>query len=32
MNDTLQGLPQDGCVLLFVFVLAEQVGLPVPEE
>jgi membrane protein DedA with SNARE-associated domain len=30
MNDTLQGLLQYGYVLLFVFVLAEQVGLPVP--
>jgi membrane protein DedA with SNARE-associated domain len=30
MNDTLQGLVQYGYVLLFGFVLAEQVGLPVP--
>jgi membrane protein DedA with SNARE-associated domain len=30
MSDTLQGLLQYGYLLLFVFVLAEQVGLPVP--
>ncbi len=30
MNDTVQALVQYGYVLLFVFVLAEQVGLPVP--
>ncbi len=30
MNDTLQGLVQYGYVLVFAFVLAEQVGLPVP--
>lgn len=30
MNDTLQVLLQYGYVVLFAFVLAEQVGLPVP--
>jgi membrane protein DedA with SNARE-associated domain len=30
MSDTVQGLVQYGYVLLFAFVLAEQVGLPVP--
>ena len=30
MNDALQGLAQYGYLLLFLFVLAEQVGLPVP--
>jgi membrane protein DedA with SNARE-associated domain len=30
MTDTLQALVQYGYVLLFAFVLAEQVGLPVP--
>src|SRR5213596_2472268 len=30
MDDTVQGLLQYGYVLLFAFVLAEQVGLPVP--
>ena len=30
MSDTLQGLLQYGYLLLFVFVLAEQFGLPVP--
>jgi membrane protein DedA with SNARE-associated domain len=30
MSDTLQSLVQYGYVLLFAFVLAEQVGLPVP--
>ena len=30
MNDTLQVLAQYGYLLLFAFVLAEQVGLPVP--
>lgn len=30
MSDTLQGLVQYGYLLLFAFVLAEQVGLPVP--
>ena len=31
MNDALPGLIEYGYVLLFVFVLAEQVGLPVPS-
>jgi len=30
MDDAVQGLLQYGYVLLFAFVLAEQVGLPVP--
>jgi len=30
MSDTLQSLVQYGYLLLFAFVLAEQVGLPVP--
>jgi membrane protein DedA with SNARE-associated domain len=30
MNDTLQSLVQYGYMLLFAFVLAEQIGLPVP--
>jgi hypothetical protein len=30
MNETLQSLAQYGYVLLFAFVLAEQVGLPIP--
>ena len=30
MSDAVQSLVQYGYVLLFVFVLAEQIGLPVP--
>jgi membrane protein DedA with SNARE-associated domain len=30
MDDTVQGLLQYGYLILFVFVLVEQVGLPVP--
>jgi len=30
MSDALQGLVQYGYVLLFLFVMAEQVGLPIP--
>src|SRR5216117_31852 len=30
MSDTLQSLVQYGYLLLFAFVLAEQIGLPVP--
>jgi len=30
MDDAVQGLLQYGYILLFAFVLAEQVGLPVP--
>jgi membrane protein DedA with SNARE-associated domain len=30
MNDTVQSLLQYGYVLLLAFVLAEQIGLPVP--
>ena len=30
MNDTIQILLQYGYVVLFIFVLAEQVGLPIP--
>jgi membrane protein DedA with SNARE-associated domain len=30
MNDTLQSLAQYGYLLLFAFVLAEQIGVPIP--
>ena len=30
MDDTIQVLLQYGYVVLFAFVLAEQVGLPIP--
>ena len=31
MSDTVQVLLQYGYLVLFAFVLAEQVGLPIPE-